>query len=306
MTLKRRSLQQLSPRKVIKGQQCLVTGKFLEMFLQRRSIRMPDIDADDVGRVLGRRDKKATLQELLKHIVEHDCRDLHPQREDVARSWRVITTYIESCGQIQVPRRPEGADWRSIAEAEAHYDSFRQKVLWDRSWKDIFPLGEFCRAWGAARQEFLAEVAEVFAYQQMDSRFDDEALGTLMHQFTFETGSQVLRNSVSDIDEAEDRERSLTCATVITFADRESGYYSCHTGWSDAAPPDRELTALQLNEEASSYLGFTTQLRDRAAQLLSELQNKQEETRSLLLADLSESHSPSSHDDADISSGEEG
>lgn len=239
---------------------------------------MPDINHDEIGAILGRRRAaKLELQKMAKKI-EEDWGNLARLPPNIARSWHVVRAYIRDCIWIHWPVPLIAPDWKSIANAEAHFESFTRKIKENDHWKDIaFPLADFCSAWDLARKDFTSELLE----------WAPESQASLSWR-RFVVYPELLFEEETTMPD----KPSLCSVNVIAYDDSTRFYGICYTGSTRALP--EELKHLDLNEVATGDLAAIQELRSKVASNFSVFKDAQERGHAIFRSLASEPSGPQS------------
>lgn len=231
--------------------------------------RMPHFLIDDIDPPAERQtSQRESLGALVEFIVNRQVDpNLVPKEGNVAASWEAISAYVlADCFGVQAPGRPERPDWRTIANVEAHFESFQRKLptLLEYSWAREFPFDEFCSSWLAARQEFYDEQPGHTAIARDFFRVYLPLLGS---------ADSVLPSLLS--------EDSLSDLVIIDYSQGHPlpYYRSYHTGCSDTLPDD--MGPLQLSRTSDSSRDDTL-LEDDKQSLIGALSRAGEMTKRLL------------------------
>jgi hypothetical protein len=221
---------------------------------------MPDINHDEIGAILGRRRAaKLELQKMAKKI-EEDWGNLARLPPDIARSWQVVQAYIRDCIWIHWPVPLIAPDWKTIANAEAQFESFTRKIRETDHWKEIsFPLADFCSAWDLARKDFMSELVEWAPESQASLAW-----------CRFVVYPELLFEEETTMPD----KPSLCSVNVIAYDDSTRIYGICYTGSTRALP--EELKHLDLNEVATGDLVAISDLRSKVRTNISVFKKAQE------------------------------
>jgi hypothetical protein len=217
---------------------------------------MPHSRIDEV-----RTDARRNLQDLAREIVLN-LGDSISFSSGIGRSWQVITKYTGDCTAIHSPRRLDRPDWPKIENAEAHFESFRRKALSDNQWAEAFPLGEFCRRWQAAREEFYDELSG-------NTKSTRKHFQLFLPLLSTEDGPLCEKLSVSDV-------------TLMKYNDCAQDYHCYHSGCTGTLPEGRQ--SFQLSREVTGDPDGELSLETEWGRLVAALLNAQERTTALLLS----------------------